>query len=126
VSAKVTEVQMRWGDIDALGHVNHATAFVYFEAGRDPFLASCGISRDEYVVGRCSVTWHAEIMPGQESVTVEVGVGELGTSSITTTERILDEGGNLVVEGSFGLVLWDGEARRSRPITEAEREALSA
>ena len=117
---------MRWGDLDALGHVNHATAFAYFEEGRDAFLAGCGISRDQYVVGRCEVTWHAEITAGEQAVVVEIGAGELGTSSITTEERILDEAGNLAVEGRFGLVLWDAEGRRSRPITAAEREALSA
>jgi acyl-CoA thioester hydrolase len=120
------EVQMRWGDIDALGHVKHPAAFVYFEEGRDEYLSGCGISRSEYVVGRCEVTWEAEIRPGAGTVIVETTVSELGNSSVTTSERILDERGNLMVAGSFGLVLWNAETRTPRPISDAEREALSA
>ncbi len=49
---------------------------------------------------------------------------ELGRSSLTTHERIVDEGGKVVVEAEFGLVLWDRDQRGSRPITEAERASL--
>jgi len=120
------QVQMRWGDIDALGHVNHALAFTYFEEARDAFLAERGINRDEYVVGRCEVSWKRELTPGHPAVTVETAVSELGTSSMTTLERIFDADGNVAVEGEFGLVLWDSEARESRPITEIERQALTS
>jgi acyl-CoA thioester hydrolase len=124
--AEAREVQMRWEDIDALGHVNHAVAFTYFEEARDGFLAERGIRRDEYVVGRCSVTWLRELKPGQHAVTVETGVRELGGSSMTTFERIFDADGEVAVEGEFGLVLWDSASRGSRPITDEERQALSS
>jgi len=120
------QVQMRWGDIDALGHVNHALAFTYFEEARDAFLAARGIDRDEYVVGRCEVWWKRELTPGHPAVTVETSVSELGTSSMTTLERIFDADGNVAVEGEFGLVLWDSEARAARPITDSERQALTS
>ena len=120
------QVQMRWGDIDALGHVNHALAFTYFEEARDAFLAEREIGRDEYVVGRCEVWWKRELTPGHPAVTVETSVSELGTSSMTTFERIFDAEGNVAVEGEFGLVLWDSEARVARPITDTERQALTS
>ena len=52
---------MRWRDLDGLGHVNHIVVLTYLEEGRDAFLAEHGISRDEYVVGRCSVGFNREI-----------------------------------------------------------------
>ncbi len=124
--AESHHVQLRWGDFDGLGHVNHVLAFTYFEAGRDAFLAGRGIQRNEYVVGRCDVTWREEILPGDDSVTVETAVAELGTSSLTTAELIRDARGRVAVEGRFGLVLWDPERRAVRPISEVEREALGA
>ena len=57
-------MQMRWRDLDGLGHVNHAVVLTYLEEGRDAFLKRHGIRRDEYVVGRCSVNFHDEIDPG--------------------------------------------------------------
>ena len=73
------EVQMRWRDLDALGHVNHPVVLTYLEEGRDAFLADRGISRDEYVVGRCTVSYRGRDRPGDlGSVMVECEVAELG------------------------------------------------
>jgi acyl-CoA thioester hydrolase len=119
------EVQMRWRDLDGLGHVNHTVVLTYLEEGRDAFLKSRGISRDEYVVGRCAVEFKGEIDPGFDSVTVECAVSRVGTRSVATRERIVDPNGTAVVEAEFGLVLWDPDARASRPVTDAERAALA-
>ncbi len=78
------------------------------------------------MVGRCQVSFNREIDPSQKTVTVECGVRELGNSSVTTSERILGADGDVAVEAEFGLVLWDAEARGSRPISDTERAALSA
>ena len=118
-------VQMRWRDLDGLGHVNHTVVLTYLEEGRDAFLKRHGIRRDEYVVGRCSVDFRSEIDPSFESVTVQCAVRELGRSSVTTSERIVDREGQVVVDAEFALVLWDPDQRASRPITDAERSSLA-
>ena len=69
---------MRWRDLDALGHVNHPVVLTYLEEGRDAFLKEHGIGREEYVVGRCSVSFEGEFDLSLESVTVECVVRELG------------------------------------------------
>jgi acyl-CoA thioester hydrolase len=118
-------VQMRWRDLDGLGHVNHVVALTYLEEGRDAFLKRHGIQRDEYVVGRCEINWRDEIDPSLETVTVQCAVRELGRSSVTTSERIVDDSGRVVVEAEFALVLWDPERRSSRPIRDEERASLA-
>jgi acyl-CoA thioester hydrolase len=117
-------VQVRWRDLDALGHVNHTVVLTYLEEGRDAWLERHGIRRDEYVVGRCSVNFRSEIDSNFKTVTVECGVLELGRSSLTTTERIVDDAGKVVVDAEFGLVLWDADQRGSRPISDSERASL--
>jgi acyl-CoA thioesterase FadM len=117
-------VQTRWGDLDALGHVGHTAVFLYLEAGRDAFLKRHGIARDEYVVGRCSVTFEREIAPELDEVTVECAARQLGGSSITTGERVLGDGGEVLVEAEFGIVLWDKAERTPRRITDEERASL--
>lgn len=118
-------VQVRWRDLDGLGHVNHTVVLTYLEEGRDVFLESCGIRRDEYVVGRCTVNFLAEIDAASREVAVSCAVSELGRSSLRTRESIVGTDGAPAVEAEFGLVLWDPEARASRPITDQEREALT-
>ncbi len=119
------EVRTRWGDLDALGHVGHTVIPVYLEEGRDSFLAEHGIRRDEYVVARCAINYRSEIDPGAGTVTVECGVRELGRTSVTTDERILDADGRVLVEAEFTLVLWDPDQRASRPISDRERASLA-
>ncbi len=118
------EVQMRWRDLDALGHVNHPVVLTYLEEGRDAFLARSGIGREEYVVGRCTVSFRGEIDPAMGSVTVQCEVAELGTTSVKTRERIVAPAGEPLVEAEFGIVLWDPERRAPRPITDEERTLL--
>ena len=81
-----------------------------------------GIGREQYVVGRCSVNFKSEIDPRLGSVQVECAIRELGRSSVTTSERIVDAAGNVVVEAEFGIVLWDPSERGPRPITAGERD----
>ena len=119
-------VQTRWRDVDGLGHVNTAVLISYFEEGRDAFLRRHGVARDQYVVGRCSVEFLREIGPGNESVTVECAVSHVGRSSLTTVQRILDEGGEAAAEAEFGIVLWDAARRASRPLAADERASLEA
>ena len=124
-AATQTRVQMRWQDLDGLGHVNNVVVLTYLEEGRDAFLRHHGIRPDQYVVGRCRVSYNAEIDPAFRAVTVECGVAELGRSSVRTSERILDDHGDTVVEAEFGLVLWDADERHPRPITDTERASLT-
>ena len=125
MSAAGHEVQMRWRDIDPLGHVNHNVALTYLEEGRDAFLLERGITRDNYVVGRCEISFVGEILPEFRTVTVQCGVHEVGRKSVTTEERVLDPEGNALVEARFGLVLWDPEQHDTRPVSDAERAALA-
>jgi acyl-CoA thioester hydrolase len=117
------EVQMRWRDLDGLGHVNHVVVLTYLEEGRDAFLAGHGIRRDEYVVGRCSVGFNREIAAA-ESVTVECQVAAVGTKSVTTSERIVDSEGHVAIEAQFTIVLWDPGSRMTREVTDEERNSL--
>lgn len=118
-------VQMRWRDLDGLGHVNHTVVLTYLEEGRDAFLAGHGIGRDEYVVGRCTVNFQGEIDPAFGTVTVQCEITELGRSSLTTSERILDPTGQVLAEGEFAIVLWDPRERTSRPLHDEERASLA-
>jgi acyl-CoA thioester hydrolase len=119
-------VAVRWQDIDGLGHVNHVAFLTYFEEGRDAWLREHGIGRDEYVVGRCVVSYRREIGRDVEAVVVRCTAAELGRSSLTTSEQLLDPDGAVLAKAEFTLVLWDPAARRSRPLTDDERRSLQA
>ena len=117
-------VAVRWQDIDGLGHVNHVEFLTYLEEGRDAWLRSCGVARDGYVVVRSTVHYRREITPDMPAVIVRCRAVELGRSSLTTSETLCSEEGELLAEAEFALVLWDPATRRSRPLTDSERRSL--
>jgi acyl-CoA thioester hydrolase len=124
MTAGEARVAVRWQDIDGLGHVNHVMFLTYLEEGRDAWLRGHGIRRDEYVVGRCTVHYRREILPHMATVRVRTAAAEVGRSSLTTSELLLDEDGNVLAEAEFVLVLWDPRERRSRPLSDEERRSL--
>src|SRR5258708_32191910 len=54
-------VDVRWRDVDALDHVNHAVFLTYLEEGRDAFYAQLLGGDPSYVVVRLEVDLRAEV-----------------------------------------------------------------
>jgi acyl-CoA thioesterase FadM len=119
-------VPVRWQDIDGNGHVSHVAFLTYLEEGRDACLAGHGIGRDEYLVGRCTMTWRREITPDMAEVVVRCEVASVGRTSIATRELLLSDAGDVLAEAEFGVVVWDPATRRPRPLSESERASLRA
>src|SRR5271165_6120072 len=80
-------VVVRWRDVDALGHVNHAVFLTYLEEGRDALFATLGDPM--YVVVRVEIDLRAEVRLAARRVMVRIEVERLGTTSLTTREKIL-------------------------------------
>jgi acyl-CoA thioester hydrolase len=120
-------IEIRWRDLDALGHVNNAVYLVYLEEVRTAWLADAlGADGDvmTYVLARVAVDFRRELGLADEAVVVRCGLAELGRSSVRTREEIRTAAGELAAEAEAVLVARDGDSGGSRPLTEAERAAL--
>src|SRR2546423_5203529 len=83
------QVDVRWRDVDALGHVNHAVFLTYLEEGRDAFFAQTLASDPIYVVVRLEVDLRAEVRYPDRRVTGPIEGERPGTTSLTTPETII-------------------------------------
>ena len=119
-------VDVRWRDVDALGHVNHAVFLTYLEEGRDAFFAQTLGSDPIYVVVRLEVDLRAEVRYEQRRVTVRIAVERLGTTSLTTRETIVTPSAEVVAQARVVTVRWDSGQRKPVPFSEAERTQLAA
>jgi acyl-CoA thioester hydrolase len=119
-------VDVRWRDVDALGHVNTAVYLTYFEEGRDAFFSQTLDSDPIYVVVRFEVDLRAEVRYPERRVTVRIEVERLGTTSLTTRETILTLAEEVVAEARVITVHWDPGRRKPIPFGEAERTQLTA
>ena len=120
------QVGLRWRDVDALGHVNHAVFLTYLEEGRDAFYVQA-LGRDpEYVVARVEIDLRAEVRYTDRQLQVRIAVERVGTTSLTTRETILTPTGVTVAEARVVTVLWDTDARKPKAFTADERARLAA
>ena len=119
-------VDVRWRDVDALGHVNHAVFLTYLEEGRDAFFKQTFGGEPDYVVARIEVDLRAEVRYPERRVTVRLAVERLGTTSLTTREMILTPAAEIAAEARVVTVRWDRRARKPVPFSETERARLTA
>jgi acyl-CoA thioester hydrolase len=110
---------VRWGDLDAFGHVNNATYLVYAQEAR--FAWSKMI---EMVVARAEVDFIAPIYTGDIYLDIEIWVHSIGNSSFGLTYE-MKNGDELVARIKTVQVTVSMETKKSRPINDAEREFLT-
>jgi acyl-CoA thioester hydrolase len=110
---------VRWGDLDAFGHVNNATYLIYAQEAR--FAWSKMI---EMVVARAEVDFIAPIYTGDIYIDVEIWVNKIGTSSFGVTYE-MKNGDELLARVKTVQVTVSLETKKSRPINDAERDFLN-
>ena len=121
------QIEIRWRDQDAYGHVNNAVYLTYLEEVRDEWLErALGDSGDAwgYVTARVAIDFRRELTQDDDAIVARLWLTRIGTSSVTTREEILTVGGELAAEAEAVLVARDTETGRSRPLSDPERVAL--
>ncbi|MDE7149844.1 MAG: acyl-CoA thioesterase [Bacteroidales bacterium] len=121
------ELQIRFGDIDRLGHVNNAVYAQFFDIGRVEFLQRYmpGLRFD----GRTLVLVHLEtdfIRPvfEHDRIAVETYMERIGGKSIAMMQEIRDEAGVLRARCRSVLSTLDMTAGGSFPIPAEWRAVL--
>jgi acyl-CoA thioester hydrolase len=110
---------VRWGDLDAFGHVNNATYLVYAQEARFAWSKML-----EMVVARAEVDFIAPIYTGDIYLDIEIWVHSIGNSSFGLTYE-MKNGDELVARIKTVQVTVSMDTKKSRPINDAEREFLT-
>lgn len=123
-------IQVRFRDMDALGHVNNAVYLTYFEAARmawwmhvtgRPDLGGIGV-----ILARAEVDYRAPVVYGDE---LEVGVRcvSIKRSSFVVVQSMVERrSGRLVAQARKVLVRYDYATGRPVPLDEPQRQMLMA
>ena len=125
-----TRIPVRWGDMDALGHVNNTVYFRYMEQARVEWLEALGLpiepGRSEgVVIVNASCTF---LVPVTYPATVEVQLfaGNPGRSSIPTFYRMFCLGEDtLYAEGDAKVIWINGVTGKSIPLPDRIRARLA-
>lgn len=121
------EIEIRWRDLDAFGHVNHIVFLTYLEEVRDEWLGR--VLADPalvwgYVVARVEIDYRRELTLEDDTIVARCSLERLGTKSVVTSESVVTRNGEIAAEAKAVVVARDEETGRSRVISEDERAAF--
>lgn len=124
-----TKLQIRYGDLDTLGHVNNAVYLTYFELGRVHYFRKYLDEFDEkkvsFVIARIEVDFKKSIMMDKD-IYLETSIESVGNTSFTFGHRITDESGNEIFStGKVIAVSIDGNRKPSKVPDELRKLAPS-
>jgi acyl-CoA thioester hydrolase len=116
-------IQVRFADLDPLGHVNHVQFLAFMETARVAFMHEHGGTlRGGVLVARAECDYRREISGSTRSVEVAISVESVGRTSFVVRHVITDGG----AESGVGRVVLVaiGDDRRPRPLSDEERTKL--
>lgn len=124
----VTRIPIRWGDMDAYGHVNNTVYFRYMEQARVEWIEGMHVvvrpGGDGPVIINASCTFLQPMnYPGE--VEVRTYIGAIGRSSCETYVDMLIDG-QLYAEGAAKVVWMNTQTGKSVPLPDLVRAFLEA
>lgn len=137
MGAYVAEVALRWSDMDAFGHVNHARTVTLLEEARAGLLfreaarQGLGSMADGMVVARVVIDYHAPLVYSAGRLQVRMSVRDLRAASflVDYVGYVAPDADTVppatVATAETLMVPYDLRTQRPRRLTRQEREFLS-
>lgn len=131
MGAYVAEVALRWSDLDAFGHVNHARTVTLLEEARASLLFGeaekqglLGMA-EGMVVARVVIDYHAPLLYSAGTLQVRMTVRDLKAASFVVDYTAVAQGDASVATAETLMVPYDLRAGRPRRLTAEERQFLA-
>ena len=126
----VWPVEVRFRDLDALGHVNNAVFLTYLESARIAYWLELsgrsGLDGLDMILARVEIDYRAQA-GYREQLDVGVRVAAVGRSSVTMELKVVARAPErLIAESRNVMVFFDYAANRSRPLPDDLRRKLLA
>lgn len=121
---------IRWGDMDAMGHVNNTVYFRYLESARIEWFTKIGCEPDPSGEGPVIINAHCTFIkqlkyPGD--IEVLTYVGPPGRSSFETFQEIrrVDQPDIVAAQGGAKVVWVNFPSEKSTPLPDNIKELLA-
>lgn len=121
-------IEVRFRDMDSMGHVNNAVFFTYFENARIAYWRAVPAIRSrkslDYILARAECDFRSPATV-EDDLACHIRVGSFGRSSFTFEYLLRDERtGRVVAEGRTVQAVYDYAEKRTRPLDPALRAAI--
>ena len=121
------EVPLRWGDLDAQGHVNNARYIDYLQDARADFLYELGLEnllREGFAVTLNQIEYRSPVFFSQEPLQVEVTVVGLDADSVTLAYELYQADRSVAVARTQ-VGGYDVATHTRRPLPDEAREVFA-
>jgi acyl-CoA thioester hydrolase len=126
----IAKVHVRWDDLDAFGHINNAAYLTFVQEARADFTwfarQAAGKSPllSDMVVARAEVDYIEPIYDGGMEIDCQIWITRIGNASFEMEYEIIHKG---VIRARVKTtqVAVSVETKRSRPLSDEEREFLA-
>lgn len=124
-----TPIQIRFNDVDQMGHVNNTVIMEYFDLGKEAFFSAHGLSpvKSDFTV--IIVHYEVDFMSQigfHDTVHVETEIERFGTKSLTVMQRVVaSDSGTVCATCRTVMSGYRRSTRSSAPIPEEVKEWLS-
>jgi acyl-CoA thioester hydrolase len=122
-------VEVRFRDLDPMGHAHHSLPLICFEEARAAYWRevvgrpNATVEDIDYIMAEVRIRYHGRIrFPGR--VLVGARVARLGEKSWTMEYELRDDAGELLAGGTTVQVMYDYGAERSKVIAPEVRERI--
>ncbi len=119
-----TEIQLRFNDTDALGHINNTAYALYAEQGRVDFLDTFRSEGVYLILAHISLDFLRQVR-FRDSVYVLTRIAKIGTTSVTLEQEVYGND-EVSARARSVVVMFDYEAQKPTPITDEVRGQLEA
>jgi acyl-CoA thioester hydrolase len=129
MSVFTTQIDIRFRDVDAMGHVNNAVFFTYFEEGRKRFFFELFKVSDPsafpFIMAHISCDYLRPIKLGNEPV-LQMWVKEIGTKSFNLGYKLVDASDKDIVyaKGESVQVCYDYTQSKSMGVPEELKQTI--
>jgi acyl-CoA thioester hydrolase len=122
------EIQMRFRDLDAMGHVNNAVYLSYCELARTQLYLKYSFKRSlhdiDFILAHVDIDYLSAAEWG-DRVEVSVWPSKIGESSFTLSYELRDKKSDrLLAKSSSVLVSYDYTKKQTKPIPSEFRKML--
>ena len=122
------EIQMRFRDLDAMGHLNNAVYLTYCELARTQFYLRHAFKSSlhdiDFILAHADIDYISAAEWGDQ-VEVSVWPSKIGDSSFTLRYELRDKTSQrLLATSSSVLVSYDYDQRKTKPIPPEFRKML--
>jgi len=121
-------IQVRFRDIDAMGHVNSAVYLSYFEQGRVAYGREVlGVTRANdfnFVIAEIRCRYRSPVKL-EDEIFLSIGIDEVKRSSFRFCYRLEKSDGTLAAEGESVQVMYDYRSEKAMSIPAEVRQKIS-